>query len=135
MRSGRPTARNLVYAFFNKGMYAEALAEEIRLLELVGDKDLVAALARGNEEGGYPGAMRLAAEKLVARSKRTYVQPTMIADFCVRAGDKDRALDWFEEAFQVHDTQLWYVNVVPHLAVLRSDPRFQDLLRRMKLPS
>ncbi len=125
---------DLFIAFFNKGMYAEALAEEIKLLKLQSDNELAVALARGNEQGGYPAAMRRAAETLVGRSKRTYVQPTMIADFYVRAADKDRALEWFEKAFQVHDTQLFYLNVLPQLDALRSDPRFQDLLRRMNFP-
>ncbi len=78
--------------------------------------------------------MRLAAEKLAARSKLTYVQPTRIARLYVSAGEKDRALEWLEKAYQEREGHLVYINVEPDWDLLRDDPRFQDLLRRMNFP-
>jgi hypothetical protein len=43
-------------------------------------------------------------------------------------------MDWLEKAFEFHDPNLPYVGFEPIWDPLRSDPRFQDLLRRMNLP-
>ncbi len=127
------THANLSRAFRQKGMYEEALAEARRFFALRGDSEVAEALERGYAQAGYAGAMRLAAETLAARSKRTYVQPTQIARLYARAGEKDRALDWLEKAYQERNGQMVYLNVEPTWDSLRDDPRFQSLLRRMNL--
>jgi hypothetical protein len=49
-------------------------------------------------------------------------------------GDKDRALEWLERAYQEHDAQLvFWIRISPALDGVRSDPRFTALLSRMKL--
>jgi len=121
-------------AFHQKRMYEEALAEAKKFFALRGDSEVAEALESGYAQGGYAGAMRLAAEKRAARSKRTYVQPTQVAHLYAYAGEKDRALDWLEKAYQERNSQLVYINVAVQWNSLRDDPRFQDLLRRMNLP-
>jgi hypothetical protein len=49
-------------------------------------------------------------------------------------GEKDRAFEWLERAYKDHDKSLYFLKVDPTLDPLRSDPRFQDLLRRMNFP-
>ena len=49
------------------------------------------------------------------------------------AGDNDRAIDWLEKAYEERDPNLPYIGL-PFYGPLRSDPRFQDLLRRIGLP-
>jgi len=49
-------------------------------------------------------------------------------------GEKDQAFEWLEEAYEAHDTGMCFLKVDPPLDPLRSDPRFQDLLRRMNFP-
>lgn len=49
-------------------------------------------------------------------------------------GDKDSAFAWLEKAYLVRDKGLTYLKVDPCLDPLRSDPRFQDLERRVGLP-
>ena len=83
-------------------------------------------------EGGYQMAMRQAAEALAARSNRAYSMG--IATLYTYAGEKDRALDWLEIAFQERMQNLVYLNVYPKWDPLRDDRRFQDLLRRMNFP-
>lgn len=70
-------------------------------------------------------------EELQARSRRQYVSPVGIALVHLGLGDRDEALIWLEKAYQVHDFDLVTRN--PRLDPLRSDPRFQHLLRRVGL--
>jgi hypothetical protein len=53
----------------------------------------------------------------------------------VGLGNKDRAFEWLEKAYGERACRLVYLNVEKAFDPLRSDPRFVDLLRRMKFPS
>ena len=97
------------------------------------DREAEEALARGFEEGGYSGALRRVAETLVARSKTTYVSPWQIGTLYTRAGMKDEAIDWLEKAYIARDQNMPYLGVDPIFETLRDDPRYQGLLRKMKL--
>jgi hypothetical protein len=46
-------------------------------------------------------------------------------------GEKDKAFSWLERAYENHDQILIYLNVMPEFDNLRSDQRFNDLLRRI----
>jgi adenylate cyclase len=113
-------------------MYEQALATARRLYEARGDQDILKALNRGYAEGGYKEAMRQAAEAVAARSNRAYAM--RIATLYTYAGEKDRALDWLEIAFQERMQNLVYLNVYPKWDLLRDDPRFQNLIQRMNFP-
>ena len=80
---------------------------------------------------------RAEAQKVLAElsnlSKRRYVDPFNIALVHVGLGDKARALELLEKAYEDHAMRLLYVKVYPQFDPLRGEPRFQDLLRRMRL--
>jgi serine/threonine protein kinase len=120
-------------SFHQKHMYKEALAEAKKYFEVLGNSEAAEALERGYTEAGYSGMMSLAAERLAARSKKNYVQPTQIARLYDHAGEKDRALEWLEKAFKEHEPALVALNVWPQGA-LRDDPRFQALLLLLNFP-
>ena len=128
----RTALGGLWHAFHAKRMYQEALAAA--KARFAGDPEAEEALARGYAAGGYPEAMRLAAETLAARSRTTYVQPTVIASLYAYAGDSDRALEWLGKAHDERDPVLVGLSVGPRWDSLRDDPRFQELLRRLNLP-
>ncbi|MBI1786362.1 MAG: tetratricopeptide repeat protein [Acidobacteria bacterium] len=92
-------------------------------------------MERGYAAGGYREAMRRAAEKLEARSKLTPVQASSLAILYVEAGQKDRALEWLEKAYQEHDSITVYIGVDPQWDSLRADPLFQNLVRRIRFPA
>ncbi len=121
-------------AFHMKGMYKEALEEWKAFYIARGDREAEEALARGYLEDGYPGAMLFVAETMEKRSQTTYVTPWQIGTLYTRAGKKDKALDWLEKAFEARDVNVPYLSVDPLFDDLRSDPRFQNLLRRLNLP-
>jgi len=47
----------------------------------------------------------------------------------------DRALAWMEQAYQERNWQMVFIGVEPLFDPLRSDPRFQELMRRMNFPA
>jgi len=126
--------RDLASALYKKGMHEEELAARRESFVLDGYPEVVEALDRGYAEGGYSRAMRLASETLAARSQRAYVPSLKIAEWYALAGENDLALDWLEKAYDDRAPQLVFINVAPRWDVLRDDPRFQDLLRRMNIP-
>ena len=128
-----PAHLRLWGAFCGKGMYEEAVAEAKTFFEALGDKEVAQTLQRGYTAAGYFGAMRVAAETLSERSHRTYVQPTQIARLYAHAGDKDHALEWLEKAYEERLPAMVHLAVDLDWSSLRSEPRFQDLIRRLNL--
>jgi len=57
-----------------------------------------------------------------------------IAGVYAQLGDKGNAFLWLERAYENHDFFLTLIKVDPQMDLLRSDPRFQDLLTRIALP-
>jgi tetratricopeptide (TPR) repeat protein len=49
-------------------------------------------------------------------------------------GEKDEAFAWLEKPYKARDKGLTYLKIDPCLDPLRSDPRFEDLVRRVGLP-
>ena len=131
-----PTFRDALGALRNsyhqKGMYEESLEVAKRLYVARGEHDVAEALERGRSHGGYQEAMRQAAEALMARSNPGNAM--RVAALFTYAGDTERALDWLETAYRERLQNMIYLGVYPKWDPLRSDPRFQDLLRRMNLP-
>ena len=84
---------------------------------------------------GKTAEARAVFDELRARAKRVYVPAYDIALVCVGLGWKDQALEYLSQAYQERSGWMTYLNVDPRLDPLRSDARFVDLLRRMRLAS
>jgi serine/threonine protein kinase/tetratricopeptide (TPR) repeat protein len=68
-------------------------------------------------------------------AKERYVAPHFFAGIYVGLGDHDRAIEYLEKSCAEHCHWLIYLHIDPSLDDLRSEPRFQDLLRRVGLPA
>jgi hypothetical protein len=82
--------------------------------------------------GDFPRG-RAIYEELVARSKAAYVPAYDVALVCVGMGWTDQSFDWLGRALDERSGWLTYLNVEPRLDTVRSDPRFNELLRRVRL--
>ena len=122
-------------AYHMKSMYNEALAIWRLSYEARGDLIAVEALQRGERINGYPGALEELAELLIARSDTTYVTPWQIATLYTRAGNKEKAISWLQEAYAAHDNNMPYLGVDPIFDILKRDPQFQELLDKVNLTS
>ena len=121
-------------AYHMKGMYPEALAIWKLSYEAKGDDQAVDALRKGERANGYPGALEKMAELLILRSDTSYVTPWQIGTLYTRAGNKEKAVTWLEKAYDARDNNMPYIGVDPIFDIIRSDLRFQNLLKKMNLP-
>jgi TolB-like protein/DNA-binding winged helix-turn-helix (wHTH) protein/Tfp pilus assembly protein PilF len=121
-------------AFYKKEMFPEALGEAKKFFAVLGDHDVGQALERGEAAGGYSRAMHLGAEVLAARSKRSHVPAVRVARLYAHAGDKDKVIEWLQKAYDEGETPLLHLGVAWDWDLVRSDPRFQNLMRRINLP-
>jgi hypothetical protein len=71
--------------------------------------------------------------RLEEESKHHYVRAEILAMGYTALGDRDRAFELLERAYQTHSAGLIYFNVDPAYAPLRNDPRYADLVRRIGL--
>ena len=71
--------------------------------------------------------------QLIERSKTAYVSAYGIASAFAVAGDNARALDWLERAYEQRDGTLVWIKVHPRMDGLRAEPRFRELLAKMRL--
>jgi TolB-like protein/DNA-binding winged helix-turn-helix (wHTH) protein/Flp pilus assembly protein TadD len=85
---------------------------------------------------GNPAEARRRLDESIRRlgETKSYVRPGWVAEVYVGLGDKDEAMRWLEQGFKERDIWLALLKVWPRFDPLRSDPRFQDLLRRMNFP-
>jgi TolB-like protein len=125
----------LGWSYALRDRHDEAIAEFQKAV--VGWKGAVfptATLGHGYAVAGQQAAAREVLDKLLVRSKTGYVSPYEIAVIYAGMGDKDRAFEWLEKAYEERVSLLVYFRMDPRIWSLRSDARFQELLRRMNFP-
>ena len=124
----------LWFASSLKGAEHEAfLAAKAYVNAMYDDRTVEAALDQEYARDGYREAMRSAARALTVRFRTTYGTPMDVAYLYIAAGDHAEALDWLERAFDVRDPQSLGIGT-SIFDSLRSEPRYQSLLRRIGLP-
>ncbi len=66
---------------------------------------------------------------------RGYVAPVLIAHVYEGLGKTEDAMKWLEKAVMERDGWLVFLNAYPRFESLRSEPRFQDILKGVGLPA
>jgi TolB-like protein/Tfp pilus assembly protein PilF len=128
---GRST---LSLAYEKKGMYREALAEMQKAAANNSDTPSnIAHLGRALAMAGRESEARQSLDRLDVLSAQRYVSPFLKARIHAALGEKDRAFDLIEKAYQERSDFMADILVDPREDNLRSDPRFQQLLRRLGL--
>jgi len=125
---------HLAQTYVQKGRYAEAIAEfqqGIALSER--NPALLARLGHAYAVAGRRHEATQVLDELLKLSKRSYVPPYSIAQIYAGLGLKDEAFAWLEKAYRERSTYLGNLKREHTFDNLRSDVRFQDLLRRVGL--
>jgi len=122
-------------AYREKKMYAEALRQFSEARKLSSDHPAIMALY-GHAlalSGDRAGARRTLVDlELVAKSR--YVSSLYFAAVYTGLGEKSLALDWLDKAYKERNDRLLYLNVDPMADPLRSEPRFQKMMKGLHLP-
>jgi DNA-binding winged helix-turn-helix (wHTH) protein/TolB-like protein/Tfp pilus assembly protein PilF len=123
-------------AYIEKGMYSDAISEARRAREISGARSnhAEANLGYALAKSGNEAEARSVLEALLKSSAERYVSAYHIALVYNGLGKSDEALAWLERAYAQRDQGMVFLKVDPKWNDLRSDPRFQDLLRRVGLP-
>jgi len=122
-------------AYVAKGMEKEAVAEFMKQAALVGETpEHLAELQRVFESSGLKGFRLKALEFAKTRWQKSHDNAHTIATLYAALDQKDQAFAWLEKGFEQRALWLIWVEADPTFEPLRSDPRFQDLLRRMNFP-
>jgi tetratricopeptide (TPR) repeat protein len=120
----------LRWAYEKKGMHAEALAAYEQERSFAGDTattrakraHVLAAIGKHDEA-------RAILNTIVEQRSQEWVTAYEIAIIYTWLGDRDSAFSWLTLAEREHAVGFTFVRVDPHLESLRSDPRFEELLR------
>jgi len=147
----------LAWVYEEKGMFREALAEYEKgnllegkdINEFAKEKAKVEDALRTSGAKGYwqqilnitkEGAQR--SGKPVCGNKYYLHRASNLCGFnhievasrYARLGERDKAFELLEKAYEERNTDLAWLKVAPEWDSLRSDPRLADLLRRVGLP-
>ncbi|MCH7508997.1 MAG: tetratricopeptide repeat protein [Proteobacteria bacterium] len=121
--------------YVQKGMFAEAIDQMERAVTLSpGFIEHYWMLGHAYAVAGETAKARKVLNDLHDLAKKRYVLPLAFAVIHTGLGENDEALEWLERAYQDRNMWMVYLQAAPWFDPLRSDPRFQDLLRRMNFP-
>jgi Tfp pilus assembly protein PilF len=112
-----------------KGMHEEALNERLANAE----PETAALMKKIFASSGVKGVWQYRLDRALERAKHEYVSPADIALFYARVDEKDKAFVWLNKAMEERSILFNYLVADARFDNLRSDPRFAELLRRVRL--
>jgi TolB-like protein/Tfp pilus assembly protein PilF len=132
-----PARMYLAWAYEQKGMFGEAI-KELQAIARRRDGEMepqyMSELARAYALAGKKAEALQTMSELDELSKRAYVSSWDKATVYAALGEKDRAISELQLAYRDHDDRIAWLASDQRVDVLRSDPRFQDLVHRMNFP-
>jgi len=116
------------------GRFEEALIEAQKAIELTRGASIArASLGYAYAMAGKAGEAKRVLGELGEISKKTYLSPVAVAVIHARLGDKVRAFEYLEKAYEIRDHWIEYLKVLRMFDPLREDPRFNVLLAKLRL--
>ena len=121
-------------AYEQKKMYADAIAELAKAREISGgNTETIASLGHAYAVSGQQGAAREVLAGLERQSLQSYVPAFNLALVYAGLGEEDRALEALERGYEERDVHMMFLKVDPRWDDFRADPRFVEVMRRMRL--
>jgi tetratricopeptide (TPR) repeat protein len=128
--------RILGWAYEESGRHDEAISAHLRASALTDyGPNFTAHLGRAYALAGRQDDARKVLAELMKVSEGAYISSLDIAIIQTALGEVDLAFEWLERAYEERADHLPYLKVDPRLDPLRDDPRFENLLQRMRLVS
>lgn len=125
---------SLCAVYEQKQMYPEAFEACKNFERLKGmPQEKAEEFRKAFQLSGYPGFLRKRLEYSETMAKTKYVAPSTFALFYSKLGQKDDAFAWFEKTFDERNTVIIQLKIEPGYDILRDDPRYAELVRRIGL--
>jgi len=119
--------------YIRMSMYPEAVASVEKAMSLAGrTQRLVTILARAYALSGRKDEAETLLQELQERAASEYILPTYFAQVYASLGNTDEAFRWLEKGYQERNWGMLWLKY--GLESLRSDPRFDELVQRMRFP-
>jgi DNA-binding winged helix-turn-helix (wHTH) protein len=118
-------------SYEQNGMYKEAISEFQEAFDRNGASIFLGFQGHAFARSGDTSSAWRIVQKLEALSNERHVAPSHLAIVYAGLNEKDLAIQSLQAACQNRDSFLVFINMLPQYDNLRSDSRFQDLLRRM----
>ena len=122
----------LGWSYALKGMYPEAVTAWQDGFRKGGDADGAAALGEAFRTSGFRGALKMQLDQLL--KFRGPGSEYGIAVLSTQLGQTNEAIATLEKAYATKSGGIVYIKSSPLFDPLRSDPRFQELSRRINFP-
>jgi TolB-like protein/class 3 adenylate cyclase/Tfp pilus assembly protein PilF len=127
------THADLALCYIAQNQIVEALAEAKKALQSGDDPMVPATASYVFGIAGLKQEARAALSELENIASVRYVCPYDFAAAYLGLGEKDRAFEWFNKAYDDRSVCMVWFKVDPRFDGIRSDARFKDLLFRMAL--
>jgi tetratricopeptide (TPR) repeat protein len=121
-------------AFARKGQFQEAVAQGEAARKLDESPLLYGFLGSIYADAGKRDEAQKVIDTLEANMSLHYVCPYEIGTISLLLGNKDDAFRWYDKAIEVRSACMPFLWTDPRLDSVRADPRYQELVRRMKFP-
>lgn len=129
------TFEHLTVAYLHTGHYEQALASARQGLALLPREPLfVLFLTIVHHKRGRAHESEEALNDLERMGREGYVPHVFLAIAYAQLGRKEKALALLEVGYRNHDPYMVMIKALPWFDPIRFEPRFQELLRKMKFP-
>jgi TolB-like protein/Tfp pilus assembly protein PilF len=122
--------RTAVEVYRVKKDYSNAIEEMSKYLELRGQPENAALARDAFAKGGWTAFLQL----VVAEDSPLKDRHGTKARAYVELGDFDKAFEQFNAAYDSHESTVTWLKVEPGFDPVRSDPRYQELLQKLRIP-
>jgi TolB-like protein/DNA-binding winged helix-turn-helix (wHTH) protein/Tfp pilus assembly protein PilF len=120
----------LAALYWHKGMFAESIHEIASDYVPKSRAEMEAAF----RHGGARGAMEWRLAHWKKLQAKTYISPLQLAETSARLERKEETLHYLEQAYAEHVPTLVFIQTDPDFDFLHSDPRYQAIVKKMRLP-
>ncbi|HTG62860.1 MAG TPA: tetratricopeptide repeat protein, partial [Terriglobia bacterium] len=125
-----PAQHTLGLAYEQMGKYEESIAAFEKAVSGSGRNPVpLAAMAHAYARAGRRREATEILNELRQLAREAYVSPYWFALLHTGLGEKEAAFEWLEREYVARDVWLVWLKREPRFDVLRSDPRFEHLLR------
>ena len=121
-------------AYYRKAQWGAAATAARDYYLAIGDRAFADAIGTARDDASYRAGMRRAAVAMEQRAAERHVPANRIARMFAHAGDAQSAFEWLERAYRQREGAMMRLGLSWDWLDLHDDPRFHDLMKRMKLP-